>query len=282
MDYKKAVQVEKVEESVCFEIPAGIPDYEILAPISAIQSYVKDAYIKADAWSSQRPGYKKELTLNLDVVCTELRYVDIVNAILKPRNVWYTHEAIHTDNYAMFCDLASARLYEKNKRLHASSAYGIVAGCESKSLPDLPLVKDRYEGVDILVLCSESEKFVWEFVGKHAPPGIKVANADPGEHKNIVDLIALCNSAKIVMGKLSLATYVAASLGKGVLEIYPTHLPLAWLSKWSDPFYGMYVADVITEDDLPKLTKGLGFTWRKMMARLSKPPLATALANVGT
>ena len=136
----------------------------------------------------------------------------------------------------------SERAYDlvKVAEKHVTQAFGIIIGSDPlKATPDLSNCKFAEPKYDILILPFPDQKQLVDFL----------VNNHPELETDYVDSATLEDSAtgawesigkyRMVVGVRSGLTYLAASLGKGVVEIYPPDIYRDWLSKWSCALYQM-------------------------------------------
>lgn len=275
---KQPVFVDKLTENVLIEIPGNILPRELPAALAAIHYYKKTAYDKAAAWSSMRKNYKRELTLNISIVCDEKPIAELVHRILDlpvyleaPQNV-YSYDMYHLFN------LEAIDLFRENGKFHASSAYGIMLGCEAQSMFDIPVdnIIEKVEGrevVDILVLDTPFDEYkeVWEWIGGSVP-NLKVSRVLASVNP-FPSMIAAINDAKLIVAPVGMYSYLACCMQKAVYELYPLKLYRNWLSKWSNPTYAMYVCE---KPDREVLLKGVANLWHKSYKPQSKLPQVLA------
>jgi hypothetical protein len=121
---------------------------------------------------------------------------------------------------------------------HVVQMFGMMVGSDPvKVLPDVSSVTDKmqFNPTDILLYNFSGSEEVREFLLNNRPD-LKITLSLDDE-----ELIAL--QAHLVVGVRSGATYLAASAGRAVIEIYPTDKHRNWLSKWTNPCYQMIYAD---------------------------------------
>lgn len=283
---KAPVVIEEVIEYVLIDIPDNIPMLELGAALSALYYYQTMAQIKAEAWSSYRRNYKRNLTLHVHVVCNNVKIQEIVTRTLDLPVFARDKIPISVFNYDMYCvfDSKTVANFKSNRKFHASSAYGVILGCEAQSLFDIPVEKiikdivDKFH-VSILVIDDEHGNYekVWKWIGETVP-ALLVSRVLPNMHE-FTAMIAAINNSDLIVGPSSLYTYLACCMRKPVFEIYPTDISRNWLSKWSNALYSMYVS---TAADLDKdtLLKGVSWLWKRMLQ--SKLPVQEVLEPVET
>jgi hypothetical protein len=263
--------VEKLTDNILLEIPE-IMSMELPAILSAIYYFKKTAFDKNDAWSSMRKNYRRDLTLNMDIICEtpEVQEIVIKTLGLRPCNVCLDRPEVYT--YDMYHRFAPREMqsFRDNSKFHAASAYGIGLGCEALSLFEIPIndIIVNVEGrtaVDILVIDNASDvyKNVWEWIGTNAPD-LTVSRLVSSEN-TFSGMMAAIHDAKLVVGSAtSMYPYFACCLMKPVFEFYPTNISRNWLSKWSNPNYSMYVTD---EPDKIKTLQGVSNLWIRSKQR---------------
>lgn len=280
------VVVEEVTENVLINIPDDIPMIELGAVLCALHYYQTTAQIKAAAWSSFRRNYKRNLTLHVHVSCNNEKIQEIITRTLDLPVFRRDSIPVPLYTYDMYCsfDDKTVNNFRSNRKFHASSAYGVILGCEAQSLFDIPvekIIKDVVDNfhVSILVIDDEHGNYekVWKWIGETVPALI-VSRLQLDMHE-FTAMIAAINNSDMIVGPSSLYTYLACCMRKPVFEIYPTDISRNWLSKWSNDLYSMYVSTV---DDLDKdtLLKGVSWLWKRMSQ--SKLQAQEALGPVET
>jgi hypothetical protein len=259
--------IEEVTEKICFSV-GDIPDEELPAAISALKCYISDAYVKADAWSSMRKGYKRKLTLHVSIIVPDEYRASIIRYCIPEASVVSAYHGISLDSFDMYkhIDTASVAGYKAVNKFHAAQVYGVVLGCQAFSMFEIPLL-ESVEVTDVLVL---EDAQLWETLGKALPSSLTVRLLRGQQQKNFKDLIRLLAESRCVVGALSLETYLACCLKKKVVELYPTKMSRSWLSKWSNKYYKMIVKDKLdTAEDLALAVRSVIEVW-KMTDKLSK------------
>lgn len=263
--------IEELSERICFSLPQCLPDAEFLAVVSAIKSYISDAYIKAAGWSSMRKGYKRILTLCTSVTCPDVWQRSVMTYCLKDCTIVPEYHGIHPDTFDMYrhIDLKTIEAFKAMNKFHAAQIYGVILGCQAFSMFDIPESPLESEETDILVIREEKDQTLWEFLGR-AFPELKV-RCLINERIIFSELIAVLQKATLVVGPLCMATYAASCLKKSVVEIYPTNLSRSWLSKWSNQNYKMIVADKLTADNMALIARSIDQLWKTKMLPCKQP-----------
>jgi hypothetical protein len=274
-EQEQGTVVEKVTEHILVNIPDKLPQEELPAVLSAMNYYVQEAHTKAAAWSSMRKNYRKELTVNLHAICYFSDVQEIITKVLDVPVYVPGSTPMPISNYDMYCsfDAKLMKTVRDNGKFHASSAYGIMLGCEAQSLFTIPVeritakVEDK-ESVNILVIDDALYHYekVWQWLGETVTT-LKVSRVVPYLN-HFSAMIAAIDCADLVVGPTSMYTYLACCMKKPTFEIYPPDISRNWLSKWSNPLYSMYVSapDQLDKD---KLLKGVSFLWQKALALLT-------------
>jgi hypothetical protein len=136
-----------------------------------------------------------------------------------------------------------------NTEKHATQMFGIGLGSEPNDpYPNIDLCVKVLEPItDILLLPFPGSDQLEEFIFNNHPDWTVTSVPEKGPypdwmHDGPEALAAVCEH-RAVVGVRSGITYLAASVKRGVLEIYPTDKHRNWLSKWANPFYQMIYAD---------------------------------------
>lgn len=143
---------------------------------------------------------------------------------------------------------------------HMAEVFGILIGSSAKTLPDLskvkiPVYEDAVIDIDVLVLPYKDKaecSLIKSLTGKC---GLPFSVGCLGLNDKAADWVA---NAKLVVGPRCGATYLAAALGKIVVEIYPTDRHKGWLSKWSSQKYRMFYED---NPDVDRVCKVVEEAW---------------------
>jgi len=268
---EKEQVIEKVTEYILVNIPDKLSASELPALLSAMYHYTQEAHTKAAAWSSQRKNYKKELTIHMHTTCYFSEIQEIITRVLEIPVFTPVTTPMPSGKYDMYCtfDAAIMQTFKDNGKFHASSAYGIMLGCEAQSLFPIPVeriiqnVEDRMP-VNILVIDDTALRYekVWQWIGETVTK-LKVVRVVPYMN-SFIAMIAAIQDADLIVGPTSLYTYLACCMKKPVFEIYPPVISKSWLSKWSNPLYAMYVStpEALDKD---KLLKGVSLLWARTL-----------------
>jgi len=146
-----------------------------------------------------------------------------------------------------FDEEASYRLSIPTEQ-HVTTCFGIMVGADPAQLPDLSAVKyelDSPKAPLLRLMDFEGRDELAEIIDRHRPE------------------LGLTNcGTEIVVGMRSFETYVAAALGKTVLELYPDDRHMKWLSKWTGKYQMVY------GDRFP-----VEYTWRALEGLLERYPI---------
>ena len=128
-----------------------------------------------------------------------------------------------------------------NTEKHASQMFGIQIGSEpQKSVPDLSCMNVPEASRDILLLPYHANEKLLDYLENNYPEmSITVVSEEQYKSWNDQVLFELVCDFKLIFGERSAATYLAAAIGRGVIEIYPPDRHRNWLSKWNSPVYQM-------------------------------------------
>jgi len=148
---------------------------------------------------------------------------------------WLINEepTVKTSFYFEFDEARAYRLSE-SQRFNVVRAFGIMLGCEPPSyFPDLrtdTAVLTTETPLDFLVLPGLSEDFAERVLDiAHI---VTVFHGYEG-YRGMEEILSCISQSKIVVGPTGVETYIAASLGKTVIELYPDSLiHTGWLSKF--------------------------------------------------
>jgi hypothetical protein len=288
---KAPTVTEKVTENILIRIPKKFAEAEWPAIIAAIKYYIASAKLKANAWSSMRPNYKREMTqyvhLWMDKLDTNGYMAQVFSACLGDSVKIIVDSPLSAYAYDMYFEFDEriAQTFRDNGKFHAAAAFGIMLGCEAQALYDIPVdkiierVTDKVES-DILVIDDAYYNFanLWEIIGKSAKQQ-KVTRILTYMN-DFPSMIAAVDNAKVVVGGCSMYTYLACCMNKPVYEIYPPSLSKNWLSKWMNKKYMMYQGNV-AEVDYDTVLKGVGTLWH-IQEQLSSRQQAVSLPTVVT
>lgn len=262
-------------EHILVDVPDDIPLREVIALASALHYYKESAEgIKAKAWASQRKNYTLDMTADMAIACGNPITTEVLTRTLN-FPVFDRNDVRHPGDYDMYCRIDSDVMdsLRKMEKYHAAAAYGIVLGTEAFSLFPIPTekivagVEADTSHVDILVIDDKQENYekVWRWLGE-AVPMLRVSRALDCMN-NFRAMVGAINQAQLIVGPASLYTYLACCMRKPVFEIYPKDISRAWLSKWDNKLYSMYVTEDVDKD---VLLKGVAYLWRRML--VSKQP----------
>ena len=130
-------------------------------------------------------------------------------------------------------DLAYRQAVKTEK--HVTQIFGMMVGSEPiKAIPDISSITDGITpNRDIVVLPFPGSEQVYEFIVNNKPELDTECVSPRDVH------YSQAFAGRLVVGVRSGMTYLAASAGRAVVEIYPTDQHRDWISKWSHPLYQM-------------------------------------------
>lgn len=205
-----------------------------LAALCAIQDYYK--------WLEKE---KRAVTVNAVIGCQNPDLHQFVSCLTIGKHTAEIGEPESLEGFEQAVDFdpeVAYRLSKVNEK-HVSQVFGIMIGSDPpKVLPDLSAMAFPDAVEDMLVLPFAGSEQVYAFLEVNKPD--RVIHRVEGV-ENLNQGISPRNMAryKLVVGVRSGLTYLAAALGRAVVEIYPTDRHRNWLSKWSNPFYQMIYGD---------------------------------------
>jgi len=160
-------------------------------------------------------------------------------------------EPCHRNEWDCVLDLRDVeRPYRiaKATNLHLTAAWGILFGGSPGKTPNLGYLgaRVRREETDVLVDCQVRGATQLAFFFRHNYPKltIKVDRVNGLGPATMFD--KLCGT-KVYIGERSGATYLAATMGKYLVELYPDYLPSWWLSKPPQNYRLIYGKDFSPE-----------------------------------
>lgn len=159
-----------------------------------------------------------------------------------------------------FNNEAGYRLSEKTEKSMAQ-VFGMMVGSEpQKATPDIScVVNGMLPKYDIVVFPFSGSLEVAEFLANNKPE-LVVIELKAG--LNLGWEFAL--AGRLAVGIRSGMTYLAASAGRAVVEIYPTDRHRNWLSKWSNPLYQMIYGDTASPELVYRAVEAM---WKKVAVR---------------
>ena len=146
---------------------------------------------------------------------------------------------------------------------HVTQVFGIMIGSDpTKVTPDVSLaVGDFKLDCDIMLLPFTGQEVVYDFLCNNRPE----LNVQQETSKDDLAWQSALR-AKLLVGVRSGLTYLAASAGLSVVEIYPTDRHRNWISKWSSGRYQMIYGN--PGDIAPDLVyRAIEAMWRQVEQR---------------
>lgn len=148
-------------------------------------------------------------------------------------------------------DFERAKVISKNVGLHITGGFNAIVGSGSGHwpimkyiMPDIQ-VDDPSMVVDVLIIPwdeEEGQKFYGYLKRSHPDLEILIDNRDFKMFEDKPrDLLAYINHFKVVVGRMSAATYAAACLKKAVIEIFPTSDDVLFYTNYGLDYYGYCV-----------------------------------------
>lgn len=132
----------------------------------------------------------------------------------------------------------------KDSKKHLTESWGIIFGASPSKIPTLGCLNSRskLETLDILISdeFEEAEKLLTYMDNNHPEARTKIGKVASLRVGGMFDVLS---STKIYVGKRDGASYLAAAMGKGLVELYPTDVPLWWLSKGNSDTYKIIYGD---------------------------------------
>ena len=166
----------------------------------------------------------------------------------------------------------------KTTEKHVTQAFGIMIGSDpQKATADLSNCKPIAPTLDILVLPFPGQMQLMEFLVNNYPE-LETDRLDSATDSSLDNCaMEMISKYRMVVGIRSGLTYLAASLGKGVVEIYPPDVYRDWLSKWSCPLYQMIYLEP-EKASAALVYRAVEATWR----RLKRSALSHKVQQVST
>jgi hypothetical protein len=213
---------------------------------------------------------KRKGEADVTVVCPNETLIDVAVCIDEKCDVYRElPEDVKLRDWDMFFkfDVELAYKMAQPTQKHITQIFGIQIGSDPKSLPDLaalwPAKAIPAAVYDVCLLPFPSRKRVYEYLSNNFPE-LTIA-PQLGYDITINWQVVQAESAKIVVGVRSFGTYVAASLGRAVIELYPDDRYRQWLSKWNNPRYQMIYGKI--ENMTPELVfKALEVQCRRILS----------------
>lgn len=207
-----------------------------LAALAAVQDYYQ--------WLVNEE-HRRWVNVHVSIRCLRV-FEFLLPAFMYGDNVLSVHyiesdeeQAKTSFDYVVKFDADVAFKMAEQTEKHMAQMFGIFIGSDpQKMIPDLSaLKKNRTPEVDVAILPFPDAFRFHEFLENNHPElNVKTVLDD------FSPLLESVYNAKMVVGLRSGLTYLAAGLGKAVIEIYSPDVNRNWLSKWSHPLYQMIYA----------------------------------------
>lgn len=215
-------------DKIFFQMPE---DPEIfLAALTTIQAYLED-YGKSNQT-------KQVVSREIYIGCREdFRF--LLAAL--PSGEYRINPVGHTYDLAFSFDVDAAYQFSLSTEKHISHAFGLMLGADPKPMPELSaLVKGKSEDAGTVLLLNEDFRLAGLLTDIYPEFEVRTLKDLPWSASTRFNEVV---KHSIVIGQRSFETYVAASLGKTVIEIYPPDTHRRWLSKWANRQYQMIYGD---------------------------------------
>jgi hypothetical protein len=224
---------------VLVQLPNDIAEEKLLAYCAALQAFSKSVKAKTEGWNTIYKGQEKMIVpVELTVTCTDEWHRKVIQEIVNPHKLLYISPALKGFNYVV--DLrnsqAEAQIYAERIHKHFSQILGILIGAETPALPDvqhIPKVTKPDLVCDVL-LTPKAE--LWMRGAK-----FEVESRVLNKNCTFETLCAQLNSCKLLIGEVSLETYLASSFNVPVMELTEASIGRTYLSKFTSPNYRQYI-----------------------------------------
>lgn len=146
-------------------------------------------------------------------------------------------------SYDLVRDMSNIdRMYEWGlpARKHLATMYGVLIGSDPEDCPDLSALVRVQPSVDVVALTGleTTPDSLKDWVFEKAD-GRSVATYDLNSTTVTVDQFRAVMCGKMFVGRRSALTYLAAIVGRDVVELYPKYYYKEFLHKFSRPRYSM-------------------------------------------
>lgn len=220
-------------------LPNDIDEEKLLAYCSALQAFSKAVKTKTEGWNTIYKGQEKMVVpVELTVTCTNDWHRKVIEEIVKPHKMPYS--SVHLRGFNYVVDLRDsqkeAKIYSERIHKHFSQILGILIGAEAPSLPDIQHIPKvtKPELVCDVLLTPKAE--LW-MRGADFQVNSKVLC----KSCSFENLCAQLNSCKLLIGEVSLETYLASSFNVPVMELTEESIGRTYLSKFTSPNYRQYI-----------------------------------------
>lgn len=257
-------------ERLCFVMPQDPEIY--LAAIAVLQAYCKDLATKEAA-----TGVREALAVT---VVTDPALQFLLDALPVPCRTLHSSAKLACPDFDLVFEFNAEAAYALGHatQKHVTQAFGLMLGCDAKSLPDLSNVvqiEQAFGGVDQRVACP---LFVhWPIswlpiVAEFHKQFLLESTVVPADVPlSVQERFRAVLRAPMVIGPQSFETYVAASLGITTVELCSTKLHRRWLSKWAAKSYEViYGTEYVTPE---RVLIALRTACRRLALAASRPAL---------
>lgn len=164
------------------------------------------------------------------------------------------------------------RIATPTKR-HVTDAWGILFGGSPGKVPQLGYLGARVRQaiVDVIVDADiENGEKLLTFFNRNYPDALVVVDRVNGLRPSTM-FDKLC-ATRMYIGKRSGATYLAATMGKALVELYPTDLPSWWLSKPQWDRYKLIYGDSFSPELIWVFVETI---WQNICSSMSQSAMPT-------
>lgn len=229
----------------------------LLAALCAIQDYYK--------WLEKE---KRAVTVNAVIGCQNSDLHQFVACLNSGKHTAEIGAPESLEGFEQAVDFDPEVAYKLSAKTgkHVTQVFGMMLGSDPpKVIPDLSAMKFPEAVEDILVLPFTGSAQVYSFLEVNKPE-LALYRIDDVEDLSRFVCANTVAGYKMVIGVRSGLTYLAAALGRAVVEIYPTDRHRNWLSKWSNPFYQMIYGD--PGQVMPELVyRAVEVVWKRVEQR---------------
>lgn len=249
-------------------LPNDIDEEKLLAYCSALQAFSKSVKTKIEGWNTIYKGQEKMVVpVHLTLTCTDEWHRQVITQIVNPHELRYSSPTLKGFNYVV--DLRDsqreANIYAERIHKHFSQILGILIGAEASALPDIQHIPKviKPELVCDVLLTPKAE--LW-MRGADFQVNSKVLC----KSCSFENLCAQLNSCKLLIGEVSLETYLASSFNVPVMELTEESVGRTYLSKFTSPNYRQYI--VANEEKCSRaFLMRLQTLWESIMNKQQSP-----------
>lgn len=243
---KERKLTEVLTEKVCFRISPEYISKHALAILSVLQCYMHDCKAKAESWNIIHKQNRRHV-LHFLIACSNTAMRTFLFYWLSKENKYYgsLQETADLSNLGIslfdyYVDITPEKIAAvvKTGHLHFHQGIGILIGCNSKALPELP-TKDSHETGTLILSSNCLDLFPpqeWESMFGDKFKSVITISQD-GEEYMLPEVIAEISEAEAVIGRRGFVTYAGSSLKKPVLDLVEPNEEFWFLTQWSNPNY---------------------------------------------